>query len=60
MQGDHDVTRPAIEGMDEHDYFPWIGLDIIKEPLKLGALGDLLPTCAALVVLKKGRLREAT
>src|SRR5260221_3363388 len=46
--------------MDEHDHFPWIGLYIIEEPLKLGALGDLLPACASFIVLKKGRLREIT
>jgi hypothetical protein len=46
--------------MDEHDHFPWIGLYIIEEPLKLGALGDLLPACAPLIVLKKDRLREIT
>src|SRR2546423_15673318 len=60
LQGDHHVARPAIECMDEHDHFPWIGLGIIEEPLKLGALGDLLPTCASLARLKKDRLRGPT
>jgi hypothetical protein len=60
LQGDHDVARPAIEGMNEHDYFAWIGLYIIEKSLKLRALGDLLPTSAALIVLKKDRLREFT
>ena len=46
--------------MNEHEHFPWVGLGIIEEPLKLGALDDLLPACAPLVVLKKEWLREAT
>jgi hypothetical protein len=46
--------------MDKHDHFPWIGLDIIEELLKLGAFGDLLPSCASLVVLKKDWLWQAT
>nr|WP_274532094.1 hypothetical protein [Ktedonobacter racemifer] len=42
--------------MNDHDDSSWIGLHIIEEPLKSGAVGDLFSMGASLVILIKDRL----